>query len=183
MSSTPPTHVDLVSAIADRDRASFASLFQIFAPRIKGYLMRSIRDQSRTDELTQEVMLRVWRKAHTFDARRGSVATWIFTISRSVMLDALRRARRPEPHPDDLAFVPAAAPQPDDATDLLNQKRSVRAALETLPTEQAAILRAAYFEGKTLRQISEEQDLALGTVKSRVRLAFGHLRNQLPEPS
>lgn len=174
-----PNHAILVTRIAQRDRAAFVQLFEIFAPRVKGYMVRGVRDGSRADDLTQEVLLRVWRKAHTYDPKRAAVSTWIFTMARSVMIDAIRKQNRPEPSEDDEAFVPSAPPPPDRATELIRRQGRVRSALSELPEEQSAILRSAYFEGMSLRRISEEHEVPLGTVKSRVRLAFGRLRAAL----
>jgi RNA polymerase sigma-70 factor, ECF subfamily len=154
-------------------------LFEHFAPRVKGYMMKSVRDAGRADDLTQEVLLRVWRKAHTYDPNRAAVSTWIFTIARSVMIDAIRKLKRPEPNEDDEAFVPSAPPPPDRAADLARQQGRVRDAMATLPVEQSSILKSVYFEGKSLRLISEEHNIPLGTVKSRVRLAFSRLRTAL----
>ena len=180
LTSTPAhTHVRLVACIAARDRDAFVALFEIFAPRVKGYMMRGVRDEARSDDLTQEVLLRVWRKAHSYDERRAAVSTWIFTIARSVMIDAIRKQNRPEPNADDEAFVPSAPPPPDQAAELVRRQERLRDAMGDLPEEQSAILRSAYFEGKSLRVISEEHQGPLGTVKSRVRLAFGRLRSVL----
>ena len=154
-------------------------LFELFAPRVKGYMMRSVRDSGRADDLTQEVLLRVWRKAHTYDANRAAVSTWIFTIARSVMIDAIRKLNRPEPNADDEAFVPSAPPPPDHAAELARRQARVHKAMAKLPVEQSSILKSAYFEGKSLRVISEEHEVPLGTIKSRVRLAFARLRAAL----
>ena len=83
---------DLVEAIARRaDRGAFAALFRHFAPKIKGYLIKLGADRGQAEELTQEVMLTVWRKAATFDRRQASVSTWLFTIARNRRIDAVRR--------------------------------------------------------------------------------------------
>ena len=87
---------DLVEAVArTRDRAAFAHLFEHYAPRIKAYFLRLTVSGAEADELVQEAMLAVWRRAETFDRRQSSVATWIFTIARNKRIDALRRNRRP----------------------------------------------------------------------------------------
>ena len=173
---------DLLVAVAQhRDRQAFAQLFTLFAPRVKGYLMRTAPDPGRADELTQEVMLRVWRKAGSYDRRRAAASTWIFTIARNARIDAFRRERRPTYDPDDPAFVPSSPVEPDKVAEAVQQQKVVRDALEELPEEQAAILYGAYFDDKTLRVISDEQAVPLGTVKSRVRLAMKRLRAVLGE--
>jgi RNA polymerase sigma-70 factor (ECF subfamily) len=170
-------HADLVRGIAARDRSAFGELFHEFAPRIKGYLMRAVRDDGLSDELTQEVLLRVWRKAHTYQPDRAEVSTWIFIIARSVMIDAIRRENRHFPMDEQLA--PPAPPQPDQAVAAARRGAKLRTALSELPDEQSSVLQCAYFEGRSLREISKAQDVPLGTVKSRVRLAFARLRTSL----
>src|SRR5215468_7762517 len=92
----------LVEAIAAKaDKAAFAALFRHFAPKIKGYLVRLGADRGQAEELTQEVMLTVWRKAATFDRKQAAVSTWMFTIARNRRIDAVRRERRPELDPED----------------------------------------------------------------------------------
>jgi RNA polymerase sigma-70 factor (ECF subfamily) len=170
---------DILSIARDRDRAAFARLFAHFAPRLKAYLARLGADAATADELVQEVMLLVWRRADTFDPTQANANTWVFAIARNKRIDGIRRERRPEIDPEDPALVPA---RPEAADDLVASRQDgirLRAALEGLPPEQAALLREAYYEDKPHSQIAEESGLPLGTVKSRIRLALVRLRNSL----
>ena len=133
------------------------------------------------EELMQEVLIIVWQKAESFDAKQASVSTWIFTIARNKRIDALRRERRPEIDPNDPALVPAAEPAADDTLAAMQQNAHLREALKVLPPEQIELVRLAYFEDKAHVAIAEEKNLPLGTVKSRLRLALGHLRKALKE--
>ena len=174
------TLADQLEAVAHgADREAFAALFRTFQPRIRAYLMRLGADAAHADELAQETMVTVWRRAETFDRRQAAVATWMFTIARNKRIDALRRERRPEFDPNDPALVPAPAPLPDAELDASQRQDRVRAAIRTLPDEQAALLRQAFVEGQSHREIAEKTGLPLGTVKSRLRLAMGHLRKRL----
>ncbi len=167
----------LLQRVAARDRAAFAELFDRMAPRIAGVLARGGLDPGVRDELVQEVMLRVWRRADQFDPRRASATAWLFTIARNARIDHLRRpAVRARVESLDPAWVDAEVPLADDEVAQRQLAEQVRDALGDLPEEQAQILRAAYYEHKTLRAIATEGGLALGTVKSRVRLAFQRLR-------
>ena len=159
-----------------RDRAAFAKLFEHFAPRIKAYLMRSGSDAETAEELMQEAMLTVWRRAGSFDACQATVATWIFTIARNKRIDVYRRTKRPEVDLKDPVLVPDAEQQPDDA--LADQQESgvLRSAIAELPDEQASMLRMAFYEDKAHSEIANETGLPLGTVKSRLRLAIGRMR-------
>lgn len=170
----------LVEAIASSaDKSAFASLFRHFAPKIKGYLVKIGTDRGQAEELTQEVMLTVWRKAAQFDRRQASASTWIFTIARNRRIDAVRREKRPELDPADPLLVPEEPMAPDDRLDALDREARVARAIKTLPPEQADLVREAFYLAKSHSQISEETKIPLGTVKSRLRLAFGRLRKAM----
>jgi RNA polymerase sigma-70 factor (ECF subfamily) len=173
---------ELLQRVADRDRAAFGELFRRFAPRLKGYLMQAL-SAGRAEEVVQEVLLRVWRKAPTYDGSRASPTTWIFTIARNARIDSLRRTGRAEPDPEDPVWVPSAPGAPDEDVDRGKVQSQVREALAELPDEQAEILRRAYMKGQTLSEIADALDIPLGTVKSRVRLAMKKLRLTLPAPT
>lgn len=172
-------HSALVALVAQRrDRRAFEELFAFFAPRVKAYLMRLGTLRLEADELAQEVMITVWRRAETFDARQASASTWIFTIARNRRIDALRR-RRPELDPNDPMFVPDPEPAADAAIETAEREDRLRVALKTLPSEQRDLLDRAFFVGQSHSEIAEATKLPLGTVKSRLRLAFGRLRKLL----
>ena len=172
----------LVEAIAvDRDREAFASLFRYFAPRLKGFGLRRGVDGTTAEELVQETMLTVWRKAATFDPTRATVSTWIFTIVRNKRIDMFRREGYPEVDLDEVREVAAGEPAADDTLVAVQAGATLRIAIKTLPKEQLEILQKAYFEDKSHRAIADEMRLPLGTVKSRIRLALARLRVALPE--
>jgi RNA polymerase sigma factor (sigma-70 family) len=171
---------DLLVAIArDRDRAAFALLFGQIAPRLKAYLVRSGVAASQADELVQEVMLMVWRRADSFDPARSAASTWIFTIARNTRIDAIRRDRRPEFDPGDPALVPDQAPAADRSIESAQDSARLRDAILKLPSEQAELLRLVYFEDQPHTMIAQRSGLPLGTVKSRLRLAMVRLRREL----
>lgn len=171
---------DLVEAIAARkDRDAFAELFAHFAPRVKGYVMRLGAADAAAEEIAQDVMIAVWRKAELFDRAQASVSTWIFRIARNRRIDVLRRTRRPELDAEDPALLPEAEIAPDAAVSAAEQEERVRAALTELPPEQVDLLRAAFYDGLSHREIAERSGIPLGTVKSRIRLAFSKLRARL----
>ena len=169
---------DLQSVAALRDRAAFARIFAFYAPRVKAYLRRMGAEDAMAEDLMQEVMLTVWRRADQFDRSRAALSTWIFTIARNKRIDAIRRDRRPDFDPDDPALVVEA----DDRTrgdvyaEAAQARHQVMRALGELPEEQSRLLRIFYFEEKPHSQIASELGLPLGTVKSRLRLALHKLR-------
>ncbi|MCR9070621.1 MAG: sigma-70 family RNA polymerase sigma factor [Alphaproteobacteria bacterium] len=172
----------LIEAVArDRDRAAFAELFEHFAPRLKSYLMRLGTDDGAAEEVVQEAMVMVWRKADSFDRRQASASTWIFTIARNKRIDRLRRERRPELDPNDPALVPDPV-EPADMTVQSQQSRDrILLAVEKLPAEQSELIRMAYFDDKSHAEIAAEMALPLGTVKSRIRLALGRMRREVED--
>lgn len=171
----------LVEATARKDRDAFAALFNFYAPRIKSYLLRLNAPDSLAEELTQEVMLAVWRKAETFDKSQASASTWIFRIARNRRIDAARRAAKPTLDGEDPALQPPEVEMPDNAAHATGREAKVREALKTLPEEQVALLRLAFFDGLSHRDIADRIGAPLGTVKSRLRLAFDKLRRILDD--
>ena len=171
-------HGQLLRRIAeDRDRAAFVELFEEFAPRIAAFLHSRGATALQAEELSQEVLLYAWHRADRYDPGRASVSTWLFTIARNKQVDRVRKLKRPEPRPEELS--PPPEPRPDRAAWVQARSRRVEEALAQLPEEQAVILRATYFEGRTQKQFAEDNGLPLGTVKSRTRLAFQRLRGVL----
>lgn len=175
----------LVRVGNNRDRAAFERLFHHFAPLIKGFhYSRSHPSMSpeAADELVQEVMFRVWNKAPSFDARKASASTWIYTIMRNCRIDFLRRDSR-QPIGSDIEVDDVWDESPDSQPfAVLQQRRNERdiaEGLRSLPAEQSHVLEKAYMEGKSHSEISEELGLPLGTVKSRVRLALKKLQGAL----
>lgn len=170
----------MVSRIAlDRDRAAFAELFGHFAPRVKGFLMRYGLPEVMSEDLAQETMLTVWRKADLFDPRRAGVSTWIFTIARNKRIDRLRRDRGGATAPLDVSDAPEDCGSSEEFAIAAETAAQVRTAMASLPENQAQIVRLSFFEEKPHAEIARELGIPLGTVKSRVRLALARLRGLL----
>ena len=136
--------VDHMIRIRDnQDQAAFAELFEHFAPRVKGFLIRSGADVSLAEECAQEVLATCWHKAQMFDPTRASVATWIFTIARNRKIDVLRKSKRPEP--EDLGWGPQEEPDQSDTIALQQETEKLRKALAELPAPQQQLIQKAYF--------------------------------------
>jgi RNA polymerase sigma-70 factor, ECF subfamily len=172
---------ELIARVVRRDRSAFVALFDRFAARVKAFIMRGGASEADADEIAQDVMVLVWRRAETFDPTRAAASTWIFTIARNRRVDMLRRTRRPAPDPEDPLFQPE--PEPDGFTraDAAESGARIRAGLAELPEEQRAVLVSAFYDGLSHAEIADKLGLPLGTVKSRIRLAFRHLRGALGE--
>ena len=177
----------LIRSIAKhKDRSAFAALFQHFAPRIKTFMQRSGSSEARAEELAQETMLAVWRKALLFDPASASAATWVFTIARNLRIDAYRRERRGgvvETTDIAIEFQVDESPQPDARLASSQTEARVQTALAALSDEQKRVVELSFFEEKAHAEIATILDIPLGTVKSRLRLAMGRLRNLLGELS
>lgn len=156
----------------------FEQLFRHFAPRVKAYMART-GSAGAAEELMQETMVAVWNKAALYDPSKGAASTWIFTIARNLRIDAFRRERHPEFDENDPALQPETETRADLSLVAAQSARAVRSALDALPPDQAEVLRLAYFEDNSQSEIAATLAVPLGTVKSRMRLAFIKLRAAL----
>ncbi len=181
MSSMTDNHPDWAALVrridTDKDRKAFATVFELFAPRVKGFLMRSGAGEQMAEECAQEVMATLWQKAHMFDPARASVSTWIYTIARNKKIDALRRQKRPEP--EDLPWGPEAEPDQEDVVNLQQESERLAKAIAELPEKQKFLIEKAYFGELSHSEIAEVTGLPLGTIKSRIRLALERLRHAM----
>jgi len=165
------------------DRPAFAALFRHFAPRIKSFLVRGGASEALAEELAQETMVVMWRRAASFDPARAQVSTWLYTIARNLRIDSHRRAAGgPVETPDD--WDPEQQPADahltlDELLHVTQRERRVRQALTELPPEQAQVLRLSFFDEQPHGRIAQDLGIPLGTVKSRIRLAVTQLRRIL----
>lgn len=172
---------DLLCLVAEEDRSAFAELFRRFAGRIKAFLLRWGMPGDQAEEVAQEVMVAIWRRADSFDPAKAAASTWIFAIARNRRIDLIRKTARREPDPEDPLFE--RDPDPDGMVllSLQERQRIIREAIQELPQDQQDVLRIAFFEGLSHGECAEALDVPLGTVKSRIRLAFRKLREALGE--
>jgi RNA polymerase sigma-70 factor (ECF subfamily) len=173
----------LQAVARDRDRGAYAELFRHFAPLLKAFALSSpgMASNALAEEMVQEVMLKIWNRAITFDASKASATTWIYTLARNCRIDLLRRKFRvrEEVDVDELWDL---GTDPDELQSGLYQQRievDVRVALRDLPPEQRTVVAKVYMEGKSHSEVAEELGLPLGTVKSRIRLAMSKLKLML----
>lgn len=172
--------IELVRRIAEhRDRTAFKILFERYGLKVKAFMIRSGAAPDAADEAAQETMLAVWRRAETFNPERASVPAWLFAIARNKRVDLLRRGARPEPDPEDPSFRPDPDPSPDRRLGEARRDAVVRAALAQLSEDQRRVVMLSFYEGCAHSEISDRLGVPLGTVKSRLRLAFGKLRAAL----
>jgi RNA polymerase sigma-70 factor (ECF subfamily) len=175
-------HEALMADIANsRDREAFEALFRIFAPKVKGMMQGAGAGSEMAEDLMQEVMMTVWRKASLYAPGRGSVSTWIFTIARNARIDRLRR--QPVQPYVDVETVSIACDQPDAEARVIGSQsdEKVRRALDQLPEEQKTVIELAFLNYMPQSEIAAHLKLPIGTVKSRTRLAYRKLKEQLEE--
>jgi RNA polymerase sigma-70 factor (ECF subfamily) len=178
-----PWTIRLQAVARDRDRNAYAELFRHFAPLLKSFALSTsgMSSNALAEELVQEVMLKIWNRAATFDAAKASATTWIYTLARNCRIDLLRRKFRVHEEVD-VDELWDFGTDPEELHDELYQKRievDVRESLRALPSEQRQIIAKVYMEGKSHSEVAEELNLPLGTVKSRIRLAMSKLKVML----
>jgi RNA polymerase sigma-70 factor, ECF subfamily len=182
-----PEWAQLIGAVAERqDRAAFSRLFEHFAPRVKAFMRRSGMSEGAAEELAQETLITVWRKAALFDPASTGPSAWIFTIARNLRIDALRRERRSASNDTsdiDSEFVLDESPHADAIVATAQSDSRVRAALAVLSEEQRRVVELSFYQEKAHAEIADELKIPLGTVKSRLRLAMNKLRGLLDDLS
>jgi RNA polymerase sigma-70 factor, ECF subfamily len=171
---------DLLRRIAERaDPAAFRELYEAYGPRVKAYMMRQGADAGTAEDLAQETLLTVWRKAALYAGDKGSTTTWVFAIARNLRIDRLRREVPWQELPEGRLTEASSEPLPDDAMAEKERQERVQAALAELPLEQKDVVTLAYLEGLSHSEIAERLGLPLGTVKSRMRIAYQKIRQGL----
>jgi RNA polymerase sigma factor (sigma-70 family) len=168
----------LLAGMAMGDQSAAVVFVRRYQRRVFGLAYSMTNDASVAEEVAQEALLRAWRHAPVFDPRRGSVTSWVLTITRNLTIDALRMRRAVPTDPDDFAAsaMMSLEHNPEDAIGRGDISDVVRAALSELPPEQrrAVVLAAVY--GRTALEISEEESIPLGTAKTRIRTGLIRLR-------
>lgn len=162
-----------------RDKAAFAKLFDHFGPRLKGVAVRGGMPPAQAEDIVQDVMLTVWRKAHLFDPQRAQVSAWIYQISRNRQIDVIRKERRPVP--EELKEPEATQEDAVQVVALDQEVSKLRAALASLKPAQREMVEKAYLGELSHSDIREQTGLPLGTIKSRIRLGLEKLRHELKD--
>jgi RNA polymerase sigma factor (sigma-70 family) len=176
---------DLIGRIAAHgDRDAFRLLFEHFAPRVKGLMLKAGASREEAEEIAQDTLLAVWRKAAQFDPASAGAPAWIFTIARNLRIDAVRRSARSGVAVPDAELEYLADPADSQETQISKRDDTARiaAAISRLSNEQSAAIRMSFVEDRPHSEIAEALRIPLGTVKSRIRLATNRLKDLLEEP-
>jgi len=172
----------LNSVAKQRDKKAFTELFNFFAPKIKRFGISKLNNEAMANELIQDTMSLVWKKAHLFEASKGAATTWVYTLMRNTCFDTLRKMK----HKDNISLSNDI--WPSDLTEelsddsefkdhLLNEK--VLRCIDSLPLAQQSIIKGVYYQELTQEQLAKQLGIPLGTVKSRLRLALSKLKQQM----
>jgi RNA polymerase sigma factor (sigma-70 family) len=171
---------DLLTAVgANRDGEAFTALFDHFRPRVHAQMLRLGLAPFAAADVTQDVMETIWRKAHLFDRRKSPAGAWVARIALNRRIDVSRRSREHAYEAADLFAIPDPTSGSDANIDAAQREEHVRTALCALPQEQFKMVQLAFFEGLSHATIAARTNLPIGTVKSRLRLAFSRLRRLL----
>lgn len=185
--STASADIDLLHHIMRREEDALGVLYDRHASQLYGLLLRILKEQNEAEDALQEVFMRVWERASTYDESLGSPMVWLTRIARNLAIDRLRskfgHQRKLEDGLDRHAELQAeeAGASPEHAAHQAQQRRTILTALMALPQEQRVLIESAYFEGFTQSQLAERFRLPLGTVKTRIRSGMMTLRRELEQ--
>ncbi len=175
-------HAELVQRIAENaDKTAFTELFEHYGPKLKGFMMGKGANPDLAEDLVQDTMMQVWRKASLYASSKGSVSTWIFTIARNLRIDAFRRTRGVRYEDISDFDFESDGPSSDDSVNDDQESAIVAKAVGTLPSDQRQVIQLAYSEDLTHVEIAERLKQPLGTVKSRIRIAYQKLNTMLED--
>jgi RNA polymerase sigma factor (sigma-70 family) len=169
----------LLSGIAIGDDRAGVAFVRRYQRRVFGLALGIVSDPGLAEDIAQEALIRVWRHAQVFDARRGKVATWVLTITRNLAIDAIRAGRCVPTDPDDVVWfgLTSSEPQPDDAAVSSDALSRAHRALRDMPLSQRRAVVLATMYGRTAEEIAQMESIPLGTAKGRIRLGVAKLRS------
>lgn len=171
---------NLIAIGKNRDQNAFQDFYDHFSGRIKSFLIGKGMEESIAEELAQEIMLTVWRRAESYKPEKAAASTWLFTIARNRRIDYLRGNSRVEVELDDeMLEVDSPGHTQEELVNLDQQTRVLEQSMNKLPQDQRQVLHLSYFRGQSHGAIADWLDLPIGTVKSRIRLAMQSIRSDI----
>jgi len=173
-------HEELVMLVAEKaDKDAFRLLFMHYMPRLKSHLIKLGLESPQAEDVAQDVMVKVWNKAGQFNPAKARVSTWIFRIARNTFIDHTRKQKYTNVNVDDHMADMIAPERSDENIEKLQAATSIEKAMTALKPEQKKVISLSYFEDMSHSAIADHLSLPLGTVKSRIRMAFDVLRREL----
>ena len=176
---------ELVALVAERDAGALEALYERYGRPAYALARRILADETLAQDVVQEVFLSLWRDAERFDARRGTVATYLLSMTHHRAVDAVRREehlRRWRTSDELLELRPDPGPGVEPQVQAGERRAQVRAALRDLPPAQREALALAYFGGYTQREVASLVGVPLGTVKTRMAAGMRKLKDALGDP-
>lgn len=169
----------LMQAVARGDEAAVQTLFDRFGALVFRHAVQALGTRAEAEDLVQDVFVQIWRTADRFDPERAKLVTWVMLITRRSVIDRLRRrAVRPRPsHLEEDSPVAAPRPSRDDAPEV--HEGALRRRLDELPDLQKQVIERIYLQGFTLREVSQQMNVPLGTVKSALSRGLARVRARL----
>nr|WP_246072329.1 sigma-70 family RNA polymerase sigma factor [Catenovulum sediminis] len=171
-----------------RDRRAYTLIFNHFAPRLKSFGLKLLKQEQLAMEMVQDTMLNVWLKSHLFDSSKGAASTWIYTIARNVRYDMLRKAshKKEENFADDLWPILEERSNNNEhhAFTLLENLLLQGELVQFYPVMsecQQIVIEKVYLEEKSQQEVADELQIPLGTVKSRIRLGLGKMQQAMEQ--
>lgn len=177
--------LELVEAMAKGDTGAMEILYERYSRPVFSFALRMLEDRQQAEELLQEVFFRAWRHGSKFSDRRGTFITWLLSITHNMAIDEIRKQnQRPKRADSDdpvllLDSLEDGTPPVEDQAVMTTVRDQITDAMESLPEAQRIVIELAYFRGLTQREIADIQKQPLGTIKTRMRLAIGKLRDHL----
>jgi RNA polymerase sigma factor (sigma-70 family) len=171
----------LLAGLATGDRDAAQAFVERFRRRVFGLAVTIVRDDRAAEDVAQETFLRAWRHAAGYDARRGSVVTWLLTITRNLAIDTVRVRRPAFIDPVELVDLASIERGPEEQAVGASEAARVGASIRELPVEQQRALLLAAFYGQTAKEIAKIEAIPVGTAKTRVRTAIHRVRDALLE--
>lgn len=171
----------LIAVALKRDKQAFTHLFRFFAPKIKRIAANKFSNSDQANEVVQETMSNVWRKAHMFNEEKGLATTWVYTIMRNVTFDMLRKVKsnKEDNLSDDIWPIAEQKEVSEEPYEDHLAKSNILASLGSLSQSQQEVIKGFYFLEMSQEQLAQHLNIPLGTIKSRLRLALAKLKQQL----
>jgi RNA polymerase sigma-70 factor, ECF subfamily len=183
--TTSTADIALLDRIARRDQGALAELYDRHCRLLFSLILRILRDRGEAEDVLQEVFVRVWDRADSYNPSLGTPAAWLVRISRNQAIDRLRsrtvRAgiHAPEIDRPEQTADPAPDADPERYAASTEERHVIAEAIAALPQEQRLLIESAFYEGYTQSELAERFDLPLGTVKTRIRTGMQSLRRAL----
>jgi RNA polymerase sigma-70 factor (ECF subfamily) len=166
----------LLTHVAKGDQAAFEAVYDQLAASVYGLIRKVLRNPSQAEEVTQEVLLEVWRTASRFDPARGGAATWVLTIAHRRAIDRVRAEEAATAREQRSAEAPAAIDEVAETVEASMDAERLRRCLSGLTELQRESITLAYYGGYSYAQVAALLDTALGTIKTRIRDGLTRLR-------